>query len=748
MTNDNKFSWIYKLGFLIILALPILTTPPYFFPADWGKSIVFRSIMAVIMFLFCWQILYKNGKVCLPSIKNNKIIWALAAFFIIFLLATVFSADPLFSLWGSPYRGGGFVTFAFCFVFSFLTFVLFKKEHWKKAWIFSIIIGILVSLVAIIQYYGLFNKIFSNVSSRPFSTMGNPILLAIYLVLLFFITLAFAIKEKFSWKKLAYFLILFLFAFVILLTGSRAAYLGTAIGGLYFLLFYPTKSSEQNSAQKEFSKKIKIIKISIACLIILAAGFVFYANATKQYPQFLKQNKLFKLVEQRLSFDFIKQDPRFAAWKIELNILKSKPLLGYGPENFSVGFDKHYDPSIPYLNTDVGWWDRAHNILLDIGVQAGILAVIIYLTLFAVLLWSLRKIKSLEAHSVQATLIGYLVANFFSFDSFSTYLIFFMLIGYSMHLIYGKENTPMHDLKQRKSVMTTLSIGVLLLTLAIFLWQYNLVPLQINAEINKASTLANKKQCDKALALMDKTLKNNSFLNSYARMEYVEFTKTCSNFYPDKNLSYVKKDLELISEAVKTQPLYTRYWLFLGNSTTSLIAKEKDISSKDKLISQASYYFNKASQLAPKHQETLVGQAKLEIAKGDYKKAKSYSEKCIALNPSLGDCYWALGLSQIYSKNVADAKKNIESAHYDLTAKSNLDELSDAYGSILDYQNLAPIYEKLILINPNFAQYHSSLAFFYKELGRYAEAKQEALKVLQLSPQSKPNVDAFLKTLP
>jgi Flp pilus assembly protein TadD len=58
------------------------------------------------------------------------------------------------------------------------------------------------------------------------------------------------------------------------------------------------------------------------------------------------------------------------------------------------------------------------------------------------------------------------------------------------------------------------------------------------------------------------------------------------------------------------------------------------------------------------------------------------------------------------------------------------------------------VFEKLIAINQNNPQYRSSLAYFYRQTGQYEKARIQALKVLELSPESKPNVDAFLKTLP
>jgi len=746
---NSKLNWVYTAGFFIILALPILTISPYFFPADWGKTIVFRSVLAIMLFLFLWQGLYKKSNFSFPCVKN-KVIWALGALFTFFLLATIFSVDHIFSLWGSPYRGGGFVTFAFYFVFAIMAFILFKKEDWQKALDFSIVTGILVSLVAIIQYYSLFSRVFFSNPGRPASTMGNPIILGMYLLLLIFIALVLAIKEAKLPKRIFYFLSALVFLYVILISGSRASYLGLVAGGLFFLLRYP--------------KKILKLKIGVIVCLILGALAIFYINSNSNLPNFLEDNKVFQTVQSRLSLKLVFSDPRFYAWtKIDSKILAEKPILGYGPENFSVGFDKYYDPSIPYLSQDWGnWWDRAHNVLFDMSAQAGAPAIIAYLALFAVIFWRLHKLKranensekTMMAHGIQATLIAYLVANFFSFDSFSTYIIFFLLVAYTLHLTCstGTVIAKSEATKQSKNVVWKKIILVFAFcVLIIFLWQYNLVPFQINAKINTAEDLSNRKQCAQALSLMDKNLQSHSFLDSYARMQYVEFTKTCNNYFPENNLAYIKKGLDLIKEAVKIQPLYTRYWILLGNSTSALTKQESDATIKNNMIKEASSYFDKALQLAPKHQEILTGQAQMEMAGGNYKAAQNYSEKCITLDSSLGECYFYLGLSKIYQKDTATAKKDIETAGsklYNINSVTSLSALSDAYGSIPDYVNLALVYEQLIKINPTYAQYHSSLAFFYKQLGRYADARKEALVVLQLSPSSKPNVDAFLKTLP
>ena len=694
--KHNKLNWLYSIGFFIILALPILTLPPYFFPPDFAKTLIFRSIMAIMLFGLFWANLNTSIR---SEVFKNKIIWALGGIFSVFLLATIFSVDRNFSLWGSPYRGGGFVSFAFYFIFAILLFILLKKEDWKKAWFFSIFIGILVSLVAIIQYFGFLSKIFLPMA-EPSSTLGNPILLAIYLMLLFFPVLSFAIKEENRNLKKFYIASLLIFIFAIFISGTRAVYLGMIAGILYFLFFYPHKF-----------KKIKMFSAVFLSLIILT---VLYANIFPQQPKFLQKIRIYQTLEKKLSIKSAFSDERYKAWQTVILEIKDKPVLGWGPENLAVGFDKNFNPAV----TASPWWDKAHNIFLQTGAEAGILGILAYLILFIVLFWQLQIHKK-EGNAIiicglQAALIGYLISGFFSFDSFATYLILFLIIGYSLHLTRQETQPMQSDIKKNKII-----IGILFLVLAIFLWQYNIVPFFINADINKADKLATQRNCTASLALMDKNLQKKSFLDSYLSMKYIGLEETCGKIYPEDNLVYVKEGIKILTQAVKIQPLYTRYWIYLGNLTATLAGNEDNPGTKNELISQASNYFNKALHLAPKHQEILLAQANLEIIAENYKNAQDYSKKCIALNPELGDCYFYLALSQIYLKDNSNANINLQLANskkYTIDSEANLIQLLNAYGQNFDYQNLKIVLDKLVVINPDNAQYKSFLSIVNAKL--------------------------------
>jgi O-antigen ligase/Tfp pilus assembly protein PilF len=733
--------WIY-----IILALPILAWPPYFFPPDWGKTVIFRSLLAIILFVCLWKFVSNKNKTtrCIELFKKNPVIWALGLLFLVFLLATIFSVDPNFSLWGSPYRGGGFVNFAFYFVFAGLVFKFLNEKSWKIAWTIAISSGIAVCVVAFIQFFGLFNKVFVSMSSEPISTIGNSIMLGIYLLLIFFPTLAFALSEKNKKLKIFYGVSLLIFILGIAISGARAVYLGMIAGIFLFLLFFPKKL-----------KQIKITAISLAIIIVL---IITYANLNSTPPKIISQNKIANAVYSQLSIKRALNDERFKAWQVIVKQIAEKPILGWGPENFSVGFDKYYDPKL----VSSGWWDRAHNIFLDIGAQAGILGILAYISLFIALFWQLYKIKrTLNPESqilttgLQATLAGYLVANFFSFDNFATYIIFFFIVGYSLFLINKeRENSEFlayakNSLKKdwHKLVFTSLLFCILI----IFLWQYNLIPFFTNVQINKADILVKNKYCNQAFFIMDKTLISQNYLNAYTRLQYTEFIKTCAEFYPEKNIDYATKGISLLNDVVKIQPLYTRAWLFLGGFTNIIASSENNLNKKHELINQAYYYTDQALKLAPMHPEILITQARIAKTAEDYTAMKNYLNACIILDPTNGECYFYKALSEIYLNQKEQAQldiKNAEKNNFSTQATESLNLALNAYIYTKDYQNIISIYRNLIIRDPNNYQYRASLAFAYKAVGDYANAKKEAQEVLRLSPETKPNVDAFLRTLP
>ncbi len=804
-THSNKLHWLYLTGFFIILALPILALPPYFFPPEWGKAIVFRIVFSIILLVFIWQIIFENKFInqIKERIAGQKMIfWIFCAVFLLALLSTIFSRDVLFSLWTSPHRSGGFINFAFYILFAAILFLIAKEKDWKKLWDFSFCIGIIAVLFAAIQYYNLLPKIFIPYESRPPSTLSSPILLAIYLLLLFFPALSFVIKER-GIKKLFYVLSLAVFLFGLFISGSRSGYLGLAVGLLYFFLFYPVKKLPLQNGQKQNSQQIiqsmarqkksifllckKFLprssegaKIKIAGFLILTllAAAILYLNTTTNLPDFIKNNQKLSFIANRLSVKETVQDltkTRFSAWQTFFKAIQEKPILGWGPENQSIAFDKYYDPSLPYLiKTTEDWWDRAHNIFLDIAVQYGLPFLLVYLFFFGYLFWRLHRSKhrteqketQISAHAIQAIFIAYFTDLFFEFNSVTTHIMLFFIIGYSLHLTLpgtadstlmatrknaenlsenqrsNQRNFSGKILKHKKIIITTL-----LVLLILFLWKYNLKPLLINAEINKAEDLV----CDKKLQDFEKLFSQKSFLDSFLRLKYVDNVKSCENYIKDNELEYIKKSIDALKYSAKIHPNYTRSWILLAQFNNVLIARETNPEIKKSLLEKSENYLAKAQKLSPKRQEVLMGLAEAYFASADFKKMKEKAGQCLVLEDNLSSCYWYLGLSEIALNEEQEGEKDIELAKekgYSYDNQQSYSQLAIVYTTAKNYKKLAPIYESLIKMDKKNIQYYATLAFIYKELGEYKKARETALEILKIEPAAKADIEEFLKTLP
>ena len=277
------------------------------------------------------------------------------------------------------------------------------------------------------------------------------------------------------------------------------------------------------------------------------------------------------------------------------------------------------------------------------------------------------------------------------------------------------------------------------------------MPLQINAQVVRADNFADDKKCDRTFLTLDKVLSKHSFLDAYMAMHYVEIARKCAGINSVKNLEYTEKGIELMKEAVRIRPLYPRLWIFLGSFTTVKANSEENIATKKQLIDEAYSYFEKAYQLAPKHQEILIEWAKTDMVAGDYQSMKEKSIKCIDLDQSLSDCYSIKAAAEIYLKNFAQAKKDLEiiiQRYSDAPSASSLYLLVEAYTAMENYVGLVDVYKKLIRIDPSVAQYHSSLAFAYYKLGDYEQAREEALIFIELMPEAKAEAEEFLKMLP
>lgn len=381
--------WISILiGICSIIALPILGDYGFLFPL--GRDIIFRIIVEILLGLYI--ILIFLDKSFLP--KPNWLLWSLVGFWLINGISTITSLQPIFSFWGNPFRGHGFFSLThYLIFFIILTSVIKNSYAWKKIIWLSIIISLPVTLVSLYE-------ILSYVS-RTQSTLNNPNFLAAYLLLIFFITLGALIKEKNRNLRIFLMIALALQFLSLLFTKTRGAYIGFILAIILFYLLYVYKYK-------------KVFYVSLISLILL-----FIISLILILPWSISS---YSLPANEMPDRFMSIKQRLVSYKIAWQGIKEHPLLGVGPENFVIVFDKYYDGSLE--STGYRWFDKVHNIFLETSVTTGIFGLLAYL---AILFFAFKYGRKDLALIV--TLIAYITQNQFNIDSTSTLIYFYLWLG-------------------------------------------------------------------------------------------------------------------------------------------------------------------------------------------------------------------------------------------------------------------------------------------------------------------------------
>ncbi len=749
----------------MILALPLLNLSPLFFPGPWAQSVSFRIIFAILLFLFLKDILLKPSY---PQYIKDKVLSIpyfvsvpLAGYLLFVMLSTIFALEPGFSFWGSPYRGDGSLNSILYILFAFFTYIIIKKEDWKKIWAFAIMVGCLVSLIAVAQQFHLLSEsVLVPYSDRPPSTLGNTNFLSAYLILLIFFSFSFGFKEKKLFRKALYIFASVLLLLGITLTISRAGFLGIIIGFCWLLFFWGIKNRSINRLKN-------IIGLTLLFALI---GIVVLTNTVGLSDKF-DDNYVLKIFATRLTVKGLFDDGRFSSWRMVAPGLFDNSILGTGPENFSVVFDRYFDPSLPKVVPIGGqWWDRAHNFMLEIALTTGIPSLLLYLFFWSVLFLFLQKQKNknpdeyIIIHSTQAVLISYLVVNFFGFDCPPTYIISFLIAGFSFSFIsknaeqeYVEEDSlakSISFLNAKKAVL--IGFGIFLL---FFIWQYNVQPLKANAKINWAKYyLENDDSCKRAYNTISPHLNYGSYINTYVKQTYVNILTKCSAETNDSNekSKIIEEGIKNAKEILAKRPYYTRAWVYLGVFESFMLEKNPESMALKEEIDSA---FERASELSPKRTIILFEWAKAYLVVDECQNSLNLANECISKNPNAGECWWLRGLSNLCLQNEKLAGEEMQKAETigfkifeDEPVKQGIKvyvRLINKYGGKTSYyRGLAELYDRLSQAHPDDFQYHASLAYVYRALGEYAKARKEANYVLRLSPESEQSVREFLKTLP
>lgn len=439
-----------------------------FFPFIGVKYYFFRTAvsLSLVFFVLWWAFEAAKGEFLerFRKISRHPLFIAVSAFVLFYLLASLFANDPHSAFWSNFERGeGGFQMIHYYLFFVLLGLTFKDKKDWKRLFQLSIVAGILMILYGVFAQLGIINGLISPyqgkipptawgklVTTRFQGTLGNPAYVAPYLMFTLFYTLYLWIMSQYKKKWVKHFsygfLVLF-FLFFFYVSQTRGALIGLGIATLIFLVYLLISSPKNIKKWAAFGLSISALFIVLVSVVSFYLSPLCARSNCSAFAKNLSSNRLLTLSLSNESFQ-----TRLWTWSSAWQGFKERPLLGWGPENFSTVFDKYFNPRHYIVGTNSEtWFDRAHSVVFDYLAETGLLGFLSYLTIFVVFYWQLlKKIKppkheNAETHPAGSSLkplltglllvlpIGYFIQGLALFDVLPIYLNLFLFLAFSVY---------------------------------------------------------------------------------------------------------------------------------------------------------------------------------------------------------------------------------------------------------------------------------------------------------------------------
>lgn len=645
--NEAILVAVLKLGILFLILTPLIAWDQVVFPLLFPKIIYFRTIVGLLFFIFLILIIKH------PSYrpKRHFLLTLLILSLSIASISSLFGINIYRSFFSTLSRGDGIITLIHLLIFLLIFISVFqKKEHLTSVLLTMFLVIFTENIIALGQAANI-SFIKNAGMDRPTGTLGNPAFFASFIVLGVWITvLLLAHLRRYRFSKILLFLSFLNIILTItnlILTKNRGGMLALVGSAIIFWI-----------AVSALPLKKKIMTAALSALTLI---FLLVLSLSREVPFISKP--------LHLSWDDITTQNRLIAWKIGIRGFLERPILGWGNENYYAVFNKYYDPSIIRDPGSYPWYDRSHNMFIDVLVANGILGISSYLLIFAVALFLLQKensLSSLQKAALTAFITAFLIQNFFLFDTINTSLLLFFIFGW---IIVSTPKIQKFSFLKKYLRLTTRRLTIIphapfhhtLLFLIIGAVLFSSIFI-INISPLAASYYASQ-------VFLDPQRTPEQILNDYQKAfrfsppHNQELRQGLGNYLNQQFKSphpETKKLLPLALFAI--QHLQKSALADPYNVQTRLILAELSrlVSPLDsRFLTLAEYHARQALELSPKRYQTYFALGRIKFSQKQYHEGIAFFREVLKFNPDFYGAHWNLAIGYILQGNIDLAKKKI-----------------------------------------------------------------------------------------
>ena len=712
-------------------------TQELLYPFVSPRALWLRAVVLLALPLYFYLVIV--SKKFRPNFRNPLTI-AVVVFFFANVLSALFGVNIQRSWWGNYERMGGVYHLMHLVILYF--YILLLGSAWPKA--LSRLLQALVGIGSVLSGYGVlivlkFPQLFFDPSypSRISVTTGNPIFLASFLIIPMFLSGFFALTEEKIWKRNMYWSLAVLQFIGIFLTGTRGAIVGVVLGLVITGIVYTFKVQKQN-------KKFSLWGIGGILVVVLT---IFALRGALPERSTLKR---------LITFRDSNSQARLLQWKTALRGFTDRPIVGFGPENYNVVANKYYDRSL--YKYDPSWFDKPHNYLLEILVTTGLIGLLSYIAIiifsvFSVFKNSKSEVLSLtEASVLFSGIMAYQIQNLFVFDTIAASLAFFIFLGFVGYLLEESFVGP-PEMQSKKIIIPNWSVpfsGAIFLVVVYCVFVTDIGSAQVLKNINYGYAI-NIKNPQEAKAYFDLAFKAPFvFDRGELGIKYQDFAvriaqdakNQVSPEFTNEVFDSAIKALKPVTEEVNNNAIF---WFDLGN-----LYSQQSHFNKQKVNPLAEKAILKAISLAPNRIEPYYFLVQIRVLQQNRDEAVKISENIVKLAPDIAEAKWRLSLAYKDDHKDEDAVKSAVAAlsqGYEFKLVQEFRWLIDYYVDKNQYDKVVPLYEQAVKLSPLDAQLYASLATSYSKVGDKEKAIWAAKKVIEISPESRSNVEKFIQGL-
>ena len=461
---------------LVLLTPLVVNTPPLpttYFPFIVGKAVYARTMTEIALGI--WVVLTLRYPRYRPP--NSPLLVIFAAYVVIVLLSSVFGVSPQRSIWSTYERMQGFVGITHWFAFILVLTSVFRTwADWRMLLTANVSIGVFIALLGLSEHLGIWTLTPAVSQPRIIVTLGNPTYVGGYLLVSALIASGFLgysllnrsttpprqararrrrrakgrdlrgsrVSTETLWR-LFWVAAIVLDLWVLYLSGTRGAFIGLGGGVLALATGYILWGSLRHLRLLSMA-----LVISVAALV-LVLGLV---RNTSAFASIAGSSSMLARIAL-IGPDDDSFRGRINTAVTGLKAYVDKPLLGWGPENFTIAHDRYLTAEI--VAQAVVSFDQAHNKPIEELTTKGAVGLAGYMAIWLYMLWVIaRRVSKQEPQGQIFTLFlggalaAYFVQNLFLFDTPGTVPQFYLLLGYATYLDSTPSGVAVQALESRQ----------------------------------------------------------------------------------------------------------------------------------------------------------------------------------------------------------------------------------------------------------------------------------------------------------